>query len=43
MNEVELYAVLCDLEIVCRETEDFRAAYRYAGEKVQLHEQLLKN
>ena len=43
LNEVQLYAVLCDLEIVCRETEDFRAAYRYAGEKVQLHEQLLKD
>ena len=43
LNEVQLYAVLCDLEIICRETEDFRAAYRYAGEKVQLHEQLLKD
>lgn len=43
LNEIQLYAVLCDLEIVCRETEDFRAAYRYAGEKVQLHEQLLKD
>ena len=43
LNEVQLYAVLSDLEIVCRETEDYRAAYRYAGEKVQLHEQLLKD
>ena len=43
LNEVQLYAVLTDLEVVCRETEDYRAAYRYAGEKVQLHEQLLKD
>ncbi len=43
LNEVQLYAVLSDLEIVCREMEDYRAAYRYAGEKVQLHEQLLKD
>ena len=42
LNEVELYAVLCDLEICCRETEDFKGAYRYANEKVQLLEQLLK-
>ena len=42
LNEVELYAVLCELEICCRETEDFKGAYRYASEKVQLLEQLLK-
>ncbi len=43
LNEVELYAVLCDLEICCRETEDFKGAYQYANEKVQLLEQLLKS
>ena len=42
LNEVELYAVLCELEICCREIEDFKGAYRYASEKVQLLEQLLK-
>lgn len=42
LNELQLYLVLFDLEIACRETEDFRAAYRYAGEKAQLYEQLLK-
>lgn len=42
INEVELYTVLCELEICCRETEDFKGAYRYASEKVQLLEQLLK-
>lgn len=42
LNEIELYAVLCDLEICCRETEDFKGAYRYTNEKVQLLEQLLR-
>lgn len=42
LNEVGLYAVLCDLEICCRETEDFKGAYRYTNEKVQLLEHLLK-
>ena len=43
LNEVELYAVLKDLEIACREIEDYKNAYRYANEKVQLYEQLLRN
>ncbi len=43
LNEIELYAILCDLEISCRETEDFKGAYRYANEKVQLLEQLLRD
>ncbi len=42
LNEVELYVVLSDLEIACRETDDYKGAYRYANERVQLHEQLLK-
>lgn len=41
LNEVELYAVLCDLEICCREIEDFKSAYRYTNERVQLFEKLL--
>ena len=42
LNEISLYAVLCELEICCRETEDFKGAYNYANEKVALLEQLLK-
>ncbi len=43
LNEVSLYAVLCDLEVCCRETDDFKGAYRYSNERVALLEQLLKN
>lgn len=43
LNEVQLYEVLTDLEIACRETEDYKGAYRYANERVQLQEQLLKD
>ncbi|MBQ9806177.1 MAG: helix-turn-helix transcriptional regulator [Clostridia bacterium] len=42
LNQIELYSVLCELEISCRETEDYKGAYDYATEKVQLLEQLLK-
>lgn len=42
LREIELYAVLCDLETCCREIEDYKGAYNYASEKVQLLEQLLK-
>lgn len=42
LNEVSLYTVLCELEICCRETEDYKGAYTYASDKVQLMEQLLK-
>ena len=42
LNEISLYTVLCELEICCRETEDYKGAYNYASEKVQLLEQLLK-
>ena len=40
--EVSLYEVLCDLETCCRETDDYKGAYTYATEKVQLLEHLLK-
>lgn len=43
LNEIELYAVLSDLEICCREIDDYREAYRFSNERVQLLEQLLKN
>ena len=42
LNKIELYTVLGDLEICCRENEDYKNAYRYASEKVELVEQLLK-
>ena len=42
LNEVGLYLVLCDLETCCRETEDFKGAYQYTNEKVQVLEQLLR-
>jgi transcriptional regulator with XRE-family HTH domain len=40
--EVALYEVLCDLEICCREINDYKGAYTYATEKVALLEQLLR-
>ncbi len=43
LNKIELYTVLCDLEICCRETDQFKEAYGYANEKVALLEQLLKD
>ena len=42
LNKIELYTVLEDLEICCRESDDYKGAYRYASEKVELLEQLLK-
>ncbi len=42
LNKIELYTVVCELEICCRETEDFKGAYGYANEKVALLEELLK-
>lgn len=42
LNEIILYTVLCELEICCRETEDFKGAYTYANEKMMLLEKLLK-
>ena len=43
LNEVELYAVLCDLEICCRETEDYKGAYQFTNERVSLLEKLLRD
>ena len=41
LNEIYLYTVLCELEICCRETEDFKGAYNYANDKMQLLEHML--
>ena len=42
LNKIELYTVLEDLEICCRENEDYKNAYRFASEKAELLEQLLQ-
>ena len=42
LNEINLLAILCDLEICCREIEDFKGAYRYSNERVQHLEKLLR-
>jgi len=42
LNEISLLAILSDLEICCREIEDFKGAYRYANERIQLLEKLLR-
>lgn len=42
LNEIELYTVLCELEICSKETDDYKRAYNIASEKMQLLEQLLK-
>ncbi len=36
-----LYYVFCDLEICCREIEDFRGAYEYSIDKLELLQKLL--
>lgn len=43
LNRIELYSVLCEMEICCRETEDYKGAYEFASEKVQMLEQMLKD
>ena len=42
LNKIQLHTVLEDLEICCRESDDYKNAYRYASEKVELLEQLLQ-
>ncbi len=36
-----LYFVFCDLEICCREVEDFKGAYEYANNKLVILQQML--
>ncbi len=36
-----LYFVFCDLELCCKETEDFRGAYEYSVDKTELLQRLL--
>lgn len=36
-----LYFVFCDLEICCREVEDFKGAYEYSMNKIELLQKLL--
>lgn len=42
LNEIELYTVLSELEVCCREIEDYKNAYHFSSERVQLLETLLK-
>ena len=42
LNEIELYTVLSELEVCCREVEDYKNAYHFASERVELLEALLK-
>ncbi len=42
LPKVYLYTVLCELETCCRESEDFKGAYQYANQKIDLLEQLLR-
>lgn len=41
MPEPMLYFVFCDLEICCREIEDFKGAYEYSRNKMALLQKLL--
>lgn len=42
LNQIELYTVLSELEICCREMEDYKNAYHFASERVEMLERLLK-
>ena len=39
--EPMLYFIFCDLEICCRETQNFRGAYEYSIDKIELLQKLL--
>ncbi|MBR0443231.1 MAG: helix-turn-helix transcriptional regulator [Clostridia bacterium] len=41
-GEVLLYCVFCDLEICCRELDDFKGAYEYSQSKMALLEKMLR-
>lgn len=41
LPEPMLYFVFCDLEICCREIEDFKGAYEYSMDKIELLQKLL--
>ena len=36
-----LYFVICDLEVCCKELDDYKGAYQYAGEKLSVLQKLL--
>lgn len=41
--QILLYSTICDMEICCRETDDYRGAYEYARDKIGLRERLLED
>jgi transcriptional regulator with XRE-family HTH domain len=36
-----LYFIFCDLEVCCKETDDFKGAYEYSGSKLSLLQKLI--
>ena len=36
-----LYFIFCDLEVCCKETDDFKGAYEYSGNKLSLLQKLI--
>jgi transcriptional regulator with XRE-family HTH domain len=41
MPEPMIYFILCDLEVCCKETEDFKGAYGFSKNKIELMQKLL--
>jgi transcriptional regulator with XRE-family HTH domain len=41
IQEPFMYFVFCDLEIVCRERKDFKGAYEYSNDKIELLQKML--
>lgn len=41
LPEPMLYLILCDIEICCKEIDDFRGAYEYSSSKISLMQKLL--
>ena len=41
LPEPMLYFVFCDLEICCKEIGDFKGAYEYSGNKIDILQKLL--
>lgn len=41
--QILLYSTVCDMEVCCRETDDYRGAYEYARDKIGLRERLLED
>ena len=42
LPEPMLYFVLADIELCCKETDDFRGAYDFSNSKIELMQKLLR-